>query len=105
MARLLLLLFFCTTVLSCQESSTKKESKDSLSRPTAIGCGTPTTDKAWYAAGIKAPPLEGLGGVDFKITTSNKEAQAYFNQGLMLSYGFKEAWRYADFDLNKLMRL
>jgi tetratricopeptide (TPR) repeat protein len=91
MARLLLLLFFCTTVLSCQDSSSKKEKKDSLSRPTAIGCGTPTTDKAWYAAGTKAPLLEGLGGVDFKITTSNKEAQAYFNQGLMLSYGFNHA--------------
>ena len=32
-----------------------------------------------------------MGGIDFRITTSVKEAQAYFNQGMMLSYGFNHA--------------
>lgn len=91
MSRQLLLLVCFATVFSCQNSSNDKESKESSSRSIAIGCGTSTTDKAWYASGTKAPLLEGLDGVDFKITTSNKEAQAYFNQGLMLSYGFNHA--------------
>tara|TARA_R110000782_G_scaffold224342_2_gene311375 strand:- start:48965 stop:50848 length:1884 start_codon:yes stop_codon:yes gene_type:complete len=35
------------------------------------------------------PPLyEGLGSVNFPITTKNPEAQAFFNQGLALVYGF-----------------
>src|SRR5215469_14041410 len=35
------------------------------------------------------PPLwEGLGGVTYKITTANEQAQAYFNQGLRLTYAF-----------------
>lgn len=36
-----------------------------------------------------APPLwEGTGNADFPITTRSPEAQAYFNQGLRLIYGF-----------------
>lgn len=57
-----------------------------------IGCySTITTDKDWYSAGKKAPRLKGLTGIDFRITTVNPEAQAYVNQGMMLSYGFNHA--------------
>lgn len=35
------------------------------------------------------PPLwEGLGGVTYKITTANPQAQSYFDQGLRLAYAF-----------------
>jgi tetratricopeptide (TPR) repeat protein len=38
------------------------------------------------------PPLwDGLGSLTFKITTSNAQAQAYFDQGLRLSYAFNHA--------------
>ena len=38
------------------------------------------------------PPLwSGLGNVSYKITTSNAEAQAYFDQGLRLAYAFNHA--------------
>lgn len=58
----------------------------------SVGCYNPrATDKDWYTSGKKAPMFEGLGGIDFKISTSVKEAQAYFNQGMMLSYGFNHA--------------
>ncbi|MGH7455928.1 MAG: hypothetical protein ACRENG_31530, partial [bacterium] len=45
--------------------------------------------------GRTAPLLEGMGDLHHPITTSNKIAQRYFNQGLALSYGFnhKEAER------------
>ncbi|GAA4471025.1 hypothetical protein GCM10023189_60780 [Nibrella saemangeumensis] len=54
-------------------------------------CGTQTTDKAWYASSRKAPLLKGLDGIHFPITTQNPEAQRYFDQGLMLAYGFNHA--------------
>lgn len=41
--------------------------------------------------GTKAPLLQGLEGIQFPITTSSPEAQRYFNQGMMLSYGFNHA--------------
>lgn len=35
-----------------------------------------------------APLIDGLGAVRFAITGANEQAQAYFNQGLGLAYGF-----------------
>src|ERR1051325_10819009 len=32
--------------------------------------------------------MEGMGHVDFAITTTSKEAQAFFNQGVAQLYGF-----------------
>lgn len=69
----------------------KKQPDQTPPNAAAIGCMPQTTDKAWYSAGTKAPLLAGLDGIDFKISTNNKEAQAYFNQGMMLSYGFNHA--------------
>lgn len=73
----------------------KKEEKDKPASDAAARitvCYNPqTTDAEWYSSGKKAPMLDGLKGVDFKISTSNPEVQAYFNQGLMLSYGFNHA--------------
>ena len=39
-------------------------------------------------ADTEAPLWPGLGGVSYKITTANERAQAYFDQGLRLSYAF-----------------
>jgi tetratricopeptide (TPR) repeat protein len=48
-----------------------------------------------HAPGASATPsgdagqlMEGMGKVDFPITTNSKEAQAYFNQGVAQLYGF-----------------
>ncbi|MFN8177710.1 MAG: hypothetical protein U0167_07280 [bacterium] len=38
-----------------------------------------------------APFFDGLGHVDFKITTNSPTAQLYFSQGLLLAYGFNHA--------------
>ena len=70
--------------MACNNSRQVKEQESEV-----IGCySSKTSDKEWYASGKKAPLLTGLEGIDFKITTASKEAQQYFNQGLMLSYGF-----------------
>ncbi len=59
---------------------------------TPMGCYVPaTTDRDWYSSGKKAPLIAGLSGIHFNISTSNKEAQTYFNQGMMLAYGFNHA--------------
>mgnify|MGYP002407598932 CR=1 FL=1 len=56
------------------------------------GChSTQTTDNEWYLSGKKAPMFKGLEGIDFKISTASEEVQAYFNQGMMLSYAFNHA--------------
>lgn len=74
-------------LLACNNNREAKETNDQL-----IGCySTLTTDKDWYTTGKKAPRFSGMEGIHFQISTANPEAQAYFNQGLMLSYGFNHA--------------
>ena len=52
--------------------------------PTEMKAATPTPDFA-----DSDPPLwQGLGAVNYKITTANPQAQAYFDQGLRLTYAF-----------------
>ena len=38
-----------------------------------------------------APKLDGLGELDFKVSTASEEAQYFFNQGMKLVYGFNHA--------------
>ncbi len=54
-------------------------------------CAPPVVDTAWYSSGRKAPLFSGLGGLHFSVSTASLEAQTYFNQGLMLSFGFNHA--------------
>lgn len=71
-------------------SGCKKKAQEESSAIT--GCySSITTDMQWYTSGKKAPLFKGLEGIDFKISTANKEAQQYFNQGMMLAYGFNHA--------------
>ncbi|GAB2766120.1 hypothetical protein GCM10010465_09580 [Actinomadura fibrosa] len=57
----------------------------------AYGCAPQTVDTAWYQGDNKAPLLDGLDVLHYPITTSEPEAQKYFDQGLVLSYGFNHA--------------
>lgn len=76
---------------SCDPVDKPADKKSALAGGKGMACAPQTTDNAWYSAGTKAPKLKGLEGIDFKVTTNNKEAQEYFNQGMMLSYGFNHA--------------
>lgn len=77
---------------ACNNAGKSGEDQSPSASAQPIGCsGARTTDKAWYTSGKKAPRFEHLGGIDFKISTNNPEAQAYFNQGMMLAYGFNHA--------------
>jgi tetratricopeptide (TPR) repeat protein len=78
-------------ITACNDVGKRKDDKTAIVKGRVVYCATPTTDKAWYSANTKAPRFDGLEGIDFKISTTNEEAQAYFNQGMMLSYGFNHA--------------
>jgi tetratricopeptide (TPR) repeat protein len=80
-----------TLTASCNQAEKQSSNKTVLAKANVISCGPQTSDKSWYSSGIKAPKIKGLEGIDLKITTRYKEAQEYFNQGMMLSYGFNHA--------------
>ncbi|WP_164851324.1 tetratricopeptide repeat protein [Larkinella soli] len=89
----LLLLFSLFIFGGCQpaqKATTTQADTDSL-RLSHLICRTEPTDRAWYTSGRKAPLFDNLGGLHFPITTRSDEAQRYFDQGLMLSYGFNHA--------------
>ncbi|NML21386.1 hypothetical protein HHL16_10905 [Pseudoflavitalea sp. G-6-1-2] len=76
----------------CNNGEEKKPAESSGKSSQAIGCYNPnTTDKQWYLSGKKAPKFKGLDGIEFTVTTTSPEAQEYFNQGMMLAYGFNHA--------------
>jgi tetratricopeptide (TPR) repeat protein len=54
-------------------------------------CGAVVLDKAWYLTDKKAPLFSGLDGIHFPISTNSADAQKYFDQGMMLTYGFNHA--------------
>lgn len=81
-----LLFLLLVPSFSCNQSDSTK------SDTSTIGCYVPPThDKAWYSSGKKAPLFEGLEGVDFAVSSNHPDVQRYFNQGLMLAYGFNHA--------------
>jgi len=45
----------------------------------------------------RAPLLSNLGQTEFPVTTSSSLAQKYFNQGMILTYGFNHAEAYRSF--------
>lgn len=81
------------SAVSCNSNKQQKTETalaDTLERKD--GCCTPEIlDTTWYSSGKKAPLFSGLDGIDFPVSTKNAEVQKYFNQGLMLSYGFNHA--------------
>lgn len=60
-----------------------------LAAALAGACGTTATDD--HAIERQAPLLEGLGDHHHEIRTRSDLAQTYFDQGLILSYGFNHA--------------
>jgi tetratricopeptide (TPR) repeat protein len=85
-------LCFFFFVLSCNRSGDKVKSAEySFSAQNELVCGPEVLDKAWYSSGNKAPLFSGLNGIHFSITTKSAETQKYFNQGMMLAYGFNHA--------------
>lgn len=64
--------------------------EDISNRP-FIACAPVTTDITWYQSDNIAPLIEGLDVIEFPVTTNNRLAQKYVNQGMVLAYGFNHA--------------
>lgn len=87
MNRAHLIIFSALLLAGCARND-----KTKVNATEKMGCYTPKkTDSDWYTSGKKAPRFKGLEGIDFKISTTNPEVQEYFNQAMMLSYGFNHA--------------
>jgi hypothetical protein len=84
----LLHLLLLSLLSSCK--SKEAEQPDIMARP-AIMCAPPLSDADWYNDTIPAPLFSGMGILHYPITTNNPEAQKYFDQGLLLAYGFNHA--------------
>lgn len=55
------------------------------------GCPSTESGSPDAASAQIAPVLTGMGDHHFEITTASEEAQRFFNQGLVLAYGFNHA--------------
>ena len=88
----LILLAIIVSYGCAQKKSPEVSSVDivDLQRKIAL-CPPVLDDKDWYNSDSKAPLLDGLDVLHFPVTTGNKLAQDYFNQGLILSYAFNHA--------------
>ncbi|WP_163711654.1 tetratricopeptide repeat protein [Mangrovibacterium lignilyticum] len=86
--KFLIIVALLSFFIGCQ--STKKE-KQPLSYITATCAPPPTSDSDWYKTDKKAPVFEGLNVYHYPVTTNSDEAQRYFDQGLILAYGFNHA--------------
>ena len=89
------LCLLCLSIILCsckKHSENKKKAAKTNTISSNYSCNTPeVTDKSWYTSGKKAPLFSGLEGLHFTISTKKAEAQNYFNQGLILSFGFNHA--------------
>ncbi len=74
---------------------TEKSASTAQEKPAAsanYGCGPVlTTDMDWYTSGKHELLLPGLSGLHYAITTKSDSAQRFFDQGLVLAYGFNHA--------------
>jgi len=69
-----------------------KKEKQQLSYTTTTCNSVPVTnDDDWYTTNKKAPLFDNLGNHSFPISTENELVQKYFDQGLILAYGFNHA--------------
>lgn len=87
---ILLLFVFC----SCnQRAETQKETTQAnpVSNQYGVLCAPEVIDKSCYSSEKQAPLFSGLDGIHFPVSTKSAKAQQYFDQGLMLSFGFNHA--------------
>ena len=83
----LAILLFVVLLTGCQ----KKAEVLKINASSPMRCAPQLSDADWYASGTKAPLFEGLDVLQYPVTTKNAEAQKYFNQGVVLAYGFNHA--------------
>ena len=89
------------SIIVCIQCTTPKSNKEVEVANTPIAmCGLSTSSaiiKLIDTTRQIAPLMTNLGDYSFRISTSNEEAQKFFNQGLILYYGFNHLEAYRSF--------
>ena len=79
-------------VISCKEQSkTEKDIKTEKTVSSKYACVPQITDADWYKKDNVAPLFNGFDAINYPITTKSDLVQRYFNQGMVLAYGFNHA--------------
>lgn len=89
----LILLFLILILAGCKHRKTisSEEEITATKVSSKFSCIPAVNDTLWYASNNKAPLFNNLGNHHFSISTRSDLAQKYFNQGLILAYGFNHA--------------
>jgi tetratricopeptide (TPR) repeat protein len=82
------LLLLLILSIGCKEP---KETQQLPLNTSMAMCAPVASDKEWYLTDNEAPLFEGLGDLNFPVSTQNELVQRYINQGLVLAYGFNHA--------------
>lgn len=89
---LLILTGLLLFVFSCKEKNKiEKGIKTEKIVSSKYACVPQITDAEWYKKDNVAPLLDGLDAINYPITTKSELVQRYFNQGMVLAYGFNHA--------------
>ncbi|MFV9551267.1 hypothetical protein [Algibacter sp. PT7-4] len=81
--RPVIILLLISIFFSCKKNNEHSKKRDRLKKVISkYTCVPPVTDLQWYKEDNIAPLLEGYDVIDYPITTKNKLAQKYFNQGM-----------------------
>ncbi len=92
MNRTLLLLGVLILSVSCKKNTNDQKELIIQSPPASkYACVPQITDTEWYKKDNIAPLLEGLDAINYPISTKDTLVQRYFNQGMVLAYGFNHA--------------
>ena len=89
----LLIFFLALFVGGCQNKKQKSSGNgaEKINVTSKYSCVPAISDTLWYTSENKAPLFNNLGYHHFPITTKSELAQKYFDQGLVLAYGFNHA--------------
>ena len=89
---IVVILLICVSCNSPAETAVSPKGEVTISiRDQGVMCGEAVADIEWYLNDSRAPLFEGLDALHYPITTDSEEAQKYFDQGLLLAYGFNHA--------------
>ncbi len=87
-----LMMLLAVAVFSCKNADpVQQEERNEPVVSASYGCPPPTVDIEWYQEDNIAPLIDGLDVLHYPISTDDPEVQKYFDQGLVLSYGFNHA--------------
>ena len=76
---------------SCTDRGNRPPAYSAAPPVVPVSCAPATNDRAWYDTDRKAPLFDDLGDFHFPITARKPLVNRYFDQGLLLAYGFNHA--------------